>query len=247
MQNTDLFSSSAPRQPAAFDTGLRRYLLAVYNYMSAALAMTGAIAWFATGSPAFLNAMYIMDNGQVYGTRGLAFVVMLAPLALVILMSFGLRRMSLPALQVCYWLYAAVMGLSLSVVFLTFTGESVARMFFITAATFGGMSLYGYSTRRDLTGFGSFLFMGLIGLIIASLVNLFLRSSGLQFALSLIGVLVFVGLTAYDTQKIKALYYHVTEDEDWHKKLAIMGALTLYLDFINIFLNLLNLFGDRRR
>jgi FtsH-binding integral membrane protein len=170
-----------------------------------------------------------------------------APLGIVIYLSFALRSMSLMAAQISYWLYAAIMGISLSVIFLTFTGESIARIFFITAGTFGGMSIYGYTTRRDLTGFGSFLIMGLWGLIIASLVNLFLQSSGLQFALSVIGVLVFVGLTAYDTQKLKALYTQVSIDAEQQGKVAIMGALTLYLDFINLFLNLLHLFGERRR
>lgn len=245
MEN-NLFSPTS-QFTAFYDTGLRRYLLAIYHYMTAALVMTGAVAYFSAQSETFLNAMYLMDNGAIYGMRTMAFLVMFAPLALVMFLSFGLQRMSLLATQISYWIYAAIMGLSLSVVFLSFAGESIARVFFITAATFGVMSLYGYTTQRDLTGLGSFLFMGLIGLIIASLVNLFLKSSGLQFIVSVIGVLIFTGLTAYDTQKLKALYSRVSGDAEWQGKLAIMGALTLYLDFINIFLNLLNLLGERRR
>jgi FtsH-binding integral membrane protein len=235
------------RQTTGFDAGLRAYMLKIYNYMAMALVMTGAIAFFSAQSEAFLNAMYTIQDVTIVGTKPLAWVVMLAPLGLVIFLSFSLQRMSLAAVQICYWLYAALVGLSLSVIFLTFTGESIARVFFITAGTFGGMSLYGYSTRRNLAPLGWFLIMGLIGLIIASLVNLFLHSSGLQFALSIIGVLIFVGLTAYDTQKLKALYYQSAADSEWAGKLVIMGALTLYLDFINIFLNLLNLFGERKR
>lgn len=236
-----------PLQTPTYDAGLRAYLVRIYNYMALALAMTGAIAFFSAQSEAFLNAMYVIQDGNVTGMRGLAWIVMLAPLGLVMYLSFGLRSMSLAAAQISYWLYSAITGLSLSVIFLTFTGESIARVFFITAATFGGMSLYGYTTRRDLTGFGSFLIMGLWGLIIAMLVNLFLKSSGMQFALSVIGVLAFIGLTAYDTQKLKRLYEEYPAAGEESGKLAIMGALTLYLDFINIFLNLLNLFGERRR
>ena len=170
---------------------------------------------------------------------------MLAPLAFVLVLSFGINRMSLVAAQASFWLFAAVMGLSLSSIFLVYTGQSIAQVFFISAATFGAMSLYGYTTKRDLTGFGSFLFMGLIGIIIASIVNIFLASSALAFGISILGVLIFVGLTAYDTQRIK-LSYSASYGAQVLAKSAIMGALSLYLDFINLFLMLLRLFGGQR-
>ena len=239
--------ASARPQAAAYDAGLRSYMLKIYNYMASGLALTGIVALFAAQSEAVLSAMYVFEGNAITGMKPLAWIVMFAPLGLVMYLSFGLRNMSLVAAQASYWIYAAVMGLSLSTIFLTFTGESITRVFFITAGTFGGMSLYGYTTKRDLTGMGSFLMMGLWGIIIASLVNLFLKSSGMQFAISVIGVLVFVGLTAYDTQKLKNLYYQLTGEGEWAGKMVIMGALTLYLDFINIFMQLLYLFGDRRR
>lgn len=246
MAYQDIQRTGATRA-ATYDAGLRAYMLKIYNYMASGLLLTGVIALFSAQSEAVLSAMYIFEGNAITGMKPLAWIVMFAPLGLVMFLSFGLQRMSLVAAQASYWGYAALMGLSLSTIFLTFTGESIARVFFITAGTFGGMSLYGYTTKRDLTGMGSFLMMGLIGLIIASLVNLFLKSSGLQFALSVIGVLVFVGLTAYDTQKLKNIYYQLTNEGEWMGKMVIMGALTLYLDFINIFMQLLYLFGDRRR
>lgn len=230
-----------------YDAGLRAYMLKIYNYMAGGLVLTGLIAFYSSQSEAVLSAMYTVQGNAIVGMKSLAWVVTFAPLILVMFLSFGLRTMSLATAQLSYWLYAALMGLSLSTIFLAFTGESIARIFFITAATFGGMSLYGYTTRRDLTGLGSFMTMGLIGLIIASLVNLFLKSTGLQYVLSVIGVLVFVGLTAYDTQKLKQLYYQLDQEGERTGKIVILGALTLYLDFINIFVQLLYLFGDRRR
>lgn len=230
-----------------FDAGLRAYMLKIYNYMTSGLLLTGIIALFSSQSETVLSAMYTIEGNAINGMKPLAWIVMFAPLGLVMYLSFGLRSMSLLAAQASYWIYAALMGLSLSTIFLTFTGESITRVFFITAATFGGMSLYGYTTKRDLTGLGSFMMMGLWGIIIASLVNLFLKSSGMQFAISVIGVLVFVGLTAYDTQKLKSMYYQLSTEGEWMGKIVIMGALTLYLDFINLFLQLLHLFGDRRR
>jgi len=247
MAYQDIQRSGTRPQTAAYDAGLRAYMLRIYNYMASGLVLTGIVALFSSQSEAVLSAMYVFEGNVITGMKPLAWIVMFAPLGLVMYLSFGLQRMSLVAAQASYWIYAALIGLSLSTIFLTFTGESIARVFFITAGTFGGMSLYGYTTKRDLTGMGSFLMMGLIGLIIASLVNLFLKSSGLQFALSVIGVLVFVGLTAYDTQKLKSLYYQLTNEGEWMGKMVIMGALTLYLDFINIFMQLLYLFGDRRR
>jgi uncharacterized protein len=224
---------------AAIDEGLRSHMLRVYNYMGIGLAVTGLVAYFfaqwTVSDPAIAQA--------VYGSP-LMWVIMLSPFAFVLALSFGINKMSFATAQMVFWGFAAVMGLSLSSVFLVYTGASIAKVFFITAAMFGSMSLYGYTTRRDLTGMGSFLFMGLIGLIIAMIVNMFLQSSALDFAISAIGVLIFVGLTAYDTQKIKEAYAENIGHEGLGK-LAIMGALTLYLDFINLFLMLLRLFGNR--
>jgi FtsH-binding integral membrane protein len=218
------------------DVGLRDYMLRVYNYMASGLALTGIVA--------YVFAQYL-DTHRELAHSPVMFIIMLAPLGLVMLMSFGAQRMQASTLQLVFWLYSGLMGLSLASVFLVFTGASVARVFFITAGTFAGMSLYGYTTRRDLSQFGSFLFMGLIGIIIASLVNIFLASSALQFAISVIGVLVFTGLTAWDTQQIKEMYY-AGDDRETGSKKAIMGALRLYLDFINLFMMLMQLLGTRR-
>jgi FtsH-binding integral membrane protein len=218
------------------DEGLRSYMLSVYNYMGLGLALTGLVAFFVASTP----ALY----GPIFGTP-LKWVVMLAPLGFVFFLSAKIQTMSLSAAQITFWLFAAVMGLSMASIFLVFTGASIARVFFITAGTFGAMSLYGYTTKRDLTNWGSFLFMGLIGVIIASLVNIFVASSALQFAISVIGVIVFVGLTAYDTQQIKEMY-HELDSSDMMGKKTIMGALRLYLDFINLFVMLLQLFGQTR-
>lgn len=220
----------------AIDQGLRRYLLKVYNYMAGALVLSGAVAY-----GAIATGFYRV----IFGTP-LYWVVLFAPLVLVMLLSFRVNKMSLGAAQLTFWAYAALVGLSLSVIFLVYTGTSIAQVFLITAATFGAMSLFGYTSRTDLSRFGSFLIMGLIGVIIASLVNMFLRSPGFQFAISIVGVLVFVGLTAWDTQRVKNLYLE-SDDATTAGKKAVMGALALYLDFLNIFLLLLQLFGDRRR
>jgi hypothetical protein len=219
-----------------YDEGLRAYMLKVYNLMALALGLTGIVAFGASTSEPLMLAIY---------TTPLKWVVMLAPLGVVIYLSARLQHMSNQAAQAWFWGYAALMGLSLSYIFLAFTGVSVARVFFITAGSFAGLSLYGYTTKKDLTGMGSFLMMGLIGIIIAGLVNIFLQSSGLHFAISAIGVLVFAGLTAYDTQSIKESYY-VYGGGAAGQKVAIMGALRLYLDFINLMVMLLQLFGDRR-
>jgi FtsH-binding integral membrane protein len=240
---------------AVVDQGLRSYLLRVYNYMGLGLVVTGLVAYFANAAAVTTdtaqavaqapNGELLTQWGVLLYTSPLMWVVVFAPLVMVMVLSFGVQRMSASAAQLSFWAFAALMGLSLSSIFLVYTGTSIARVFFITAATFGAMSLYGYTTKRDLTGFGSFLFMGLIGIIIASIVNFFLASSALGFAISAIGVLIFVGLTAYDTQKIKEMYY-VGDDGTVAGRKAIMGALTLYLDFVNLFLMLLRLFGDRR-
>jgi FtsH-binding integral membrane protein len=218
------------------DVGLRDYMLRIYNYMASGLALTGIVA--------YLFAQYLYANPAL-ARSPLMFVIMLAPLGLVMWLSFGINRMQASTAQALFWVYSALMGLSLASVFLVFTGASIARVFFITAGTFAAMSLYGYTTRRDLSQFGSFLFMGLIGIIIASLVNLFIASSALQFAISVIGVIVFTGLTAWDTQQIKEMYFASDGYEVAGKK-AVMGALRLYLDFINLFMMLLQLLGARR-
>jgi FtsH-binding integral membrane protein len=217
------------------DVGLRDYMLRIYNYMASGLALTGIVA-------------YVFAQSGMYASVAqtpLIWLIMLAPLGLVMWLSYGINRMNASTAQALFWFFAGLMGLSMASIFLRFTDTSIARVFFITGGTFAAMSLYGYTTQRDLSQWGSFLFMGLIGIIIASLVNIFLASSALQFAISVIGVLVFVGLTAYDTQQIKEMYVAYDDGEVAGKK-AIMGALRLYLDFINLFMMLLQLFGARR-
>ncbi len=231
------------RTGAAVDEGLRAYMLGVYNYMAAGVALTGITAYL-TWSLAVSNGQ-LTPFGEALYNSPLKWVVMLAPLGFVLFMSFRAEAMSVGAAQLAFWAFAAVMGISLSSIFLVFTGQSITQIFFVTAATFGALSLWGYTTKRDISGWGSFLFMGLVGVILASIVNIFLQSSGLQFAVSVIGVLVFAGLTAYDTQRIKDTYYAVAGNAELAAKSAIMGALSLYLDFINMFMMLLNLFGNR--
>jgi FtsH-binding integral membrane protein len=230
------FGYGAQAQSAAlFDEGLRKHMLRVYNYMGLGLVITGIVAFVVSQTP----ALYV----PIFSTP-LKWVVMLAPLAFVFFFSFRIHAMSAATAQMAFWAFAAVMGLSLSSVFLVFTGTSIARTFFITATMFGAMSLYGYTTKRDLSQFGSFLMMGLIGVIIASIVNIFLGSSALQFAISVIGVVVFVGLTAWDTQNIKQQYAE-NFDQESQQKLAVFGALSLYLNFVNLFQLLLSLTGQR--
>lgn len=238
---------AARAETGVIDQGLRSYMLQVYNYMAIGLLITGAasigmfkLAFVDTGAGIARTAL-----GDALFSGPMLWVVMLAPFALVLVLSFGIQRMSVATAQLTFWVYSALMGISLTTIFVVYTAQSITQVFFITAATFGAMSLYGYTTKRDLTGFGSFLFMGLIGIIIASIVNIFIGSSALGFAISVLGVLIFVGLTAYDTQKIKEMY-SVNDDSTLAGRKAIMGALTLYLDFINLFLMLLRLFGDRR-
>jgi len=218
----------------AFDMGLRRHMLSIYNYMASGVLLTGIVALLFAQSGLALAVM----------TTPLAFVVMLAPLAIVFAMSFGQGRFSTGTLQAMFWGYAVLMGLSLSTIFLVYTGSSIAATFFATAGAFAGLSLYGYTTQRDLTGMGSFLIMGVVGLLIASLINMFLQSSGLSWAISFLGVLIFAGLTAYDTQKLKEQYAYVAGTE-FAGKAIVMGALSLYLDFINMFLFLLRFMGNR--
>jgi len=229
------------------DEGLRAHMIRVYNYMTIGLVLTGVFAYgtFSLAFQAAGDALIPTAFGQALFGSPIIWVIIVAPLALVFFISFRINRMSVGAAQATFWIYAALLGVSLSTIFVVYATESITQVFFITAATFGAMSLWGYTSSRDLTGWGSFLFMGLIGIIIAMVVNLFLGSSALDFAISVIGVLVFTGLTAYDTQKIKEMYY-VADDGTVAGRKAIMGALSLYLDFINLFLMLLRLFGNSR-
>ena len=239
--------SGRAAEMAQIDQGLRSYMLKVYNYMAIALGVTGLLA-YVTYSMAF----GVVD-GQVVGytqlgatlfASPLRWVIMLAPLGMVFFLSFRVHKMSFSAAQLTYWIFAGAMGISLASIFAVYTAQSITQVFFITAAAFAGLSLYGYTTKKSLSGWGSFLFMGLIGIVIASIVNIFLASSALSFAISVIGVLVFAGLTAYDTQRIKEMYFEGDSTEAAGKK-AIMGALSLYLNFLNMFLMLLQLFGNR--
>jgi uncharacterized protein len=230
------------RTEVVIDQGLRSYMLRVYNYMAVGLGLTG-IAAVATFMAAVDNGQ-LTSFGQLLFTSGFRWIVVFAPLALVLFLSFRVQTMSVAAAQLTFWIYAGLVGVSFASLGLVYAHESIARVFFITAASFGGLSLLGYTTKRDLSGMGSFLFMGLIGLILAMIVNLFLQSSAMQFVISAIGVLVFAGLTAYDTQQIKEMYFEADDTATAGRK-AIMGALRLYLDFINMFLMLLQLFGNR--
>ena len=220
---------------AAFDAGLRSYMLSVYNYMASGVLLTGIVALlFASSGMA----------AQVLSTP-LRWLIILAPLGFVMVLSFGINRLSTGAAQALFWAFAVAMGLSLSSIFLVYTGTSIAQTFFATAAAFAGLSLFGYTTKKDLSAFGTFLIMGVVGLLVAMLINMFLQSPGFQLAISAIGVLLFAGLTAYDTQKIKSVYFQV-QGTDFVGKSVVMGALTLYLDFVNMFTFLLQFMGDRR-
>ncbi len=234
----------AGARSVGIDQGLRAYMQKVYSYMAGGLALTGAAA-VATFNMAVTSDGTLTAFGNTIFHGPMMWVLILASLGIVMFLSFGIQRMSVATAQLSFWAYAAIMGMSFSSLGLVYTHGSIARVFFITAATFASTSLYGYTTKRDMTGFGSFLFMGLIGIIIASVVNIFLQSTAMNFALSVIGVLLFTGLTAWDTQQIKTMYYS-TSGEAALGKSAIMGALRLYLDFINLFMSLLRLFGDRR-
>lgn len=223
-------------EAAHLDMGLRSYMQKVYNFMAMGLILTGLVSYIVPQSPELVQALYFSP---------LKWIVMFAPLGMVFFLSYSVQKLSYSATQLLFWAYSALMGLSLGFIFLVYTNQSIARVFFIASAMFLSMTLYGYTTKKDLTSMGSFMFMGLIGIVIASLVNIFFQSSGLHFVISILGVIIFTGLTAYDTQTIKDNYYNSVAGESLGK-LAIMGALTLYLDFINLFISLLRLFGDRR-
>jgi FtsH-binding integral membrane protein len=236
-------------QAAAIDAGLRAYMIRIYNYMASGVALTGVVAYLT------FNAAVVTDAaGRISGLTSfgkaifggpLTIVLFLATLGLVFFMSFRINKLQVGTALGLFMLYAGLLGLMLSSVFLAYTGASITRTFFISAASFGALSLYGYTTQRDLSPVGSFLVMGLFGLILAMVVNIFLKSTGLDFAISAIGVLIFAGLTAWDTQKIKEMY-SANDDGTVSGRKAVMGALTLYLDFINLFLFLLRFMGDRR-
>jgi FtsH-binding integral membrane protein len=234
--NKTSFASSASRTKT-YDSALRDYMVKVYNHMAMALGISGAVAYTVSNVPALMSLFF--------GTP-LSWVVMLAPLGFVLFFSYKLNSISAATARSYLWIYSSLMGLSLSTLLVIYTGASVTRVFFITASVFGAMSLYGYTTKKDLTGIGSFLIMGLIGLMIASLVNIFMKSSALDFALSIIGTLIFIGLTAYDTQRIKQTYYQFAGNAEMTSKMAILGALNLYMDFINLFIMLLRFMGERR-
>ena len=234
---------------AAIDAGLRAYMLRVYNYMAAGVALTGVVAWLTYNAAVVTDAAGRITGLTPFGHAifggPLTIVLFLGTLGIVFFMSFRINRLQAGTALMLFMLYAGLLGLMLSSVFLAYTGASITRTFFISAASFGALSLYGYTTQRDLSPVGSFLVMGLFGLILAMIVNIFLKSTGLDFAISAIGVLIFAGLTAWDTQKIKEMY-DVQDDGTVAGRKAIMGALSLYLDFINMFMMLLRLFGDRR-
>ena len=254
LRNYQMRAGAGTRVDTGIDEGLRAYMLKVYNLMALGLAITGLAALgtmmlATTNDPAAAAAT--LGNGKMLTALGTAlygsplrWVVMLAPLGVVFFLSARVHTMSVSAAQTTFWIFSALMGLSLSSIFLVYTSASIVQTFFITAASFGALSLYGYTTKRDMTGWGSFLIMGVFGLIIAMVVNIFLASPALQFAISAIGVLIFAGLTAYDTQKIKEMYFEGDEVLVAGRK-AIMGALTLYLDFINLFSFLLSFLGNR--
>ena len=218
------------------DAGLRTYMQRVYNFMALGLSITGATAYLTAQSPEMMQL--------IFGTP-LRYLVIFAPLIMVLILSARISKMSFANAQTLFWVYAGVLGLSLASIFMVYTGQSIAKVFFITSGMFAGTSLYGYTTQRDLSKFGSFLFMALLGIIIASIVNIFLNSGPMQFAISVLSVLIFTGLTAYDTQMIKEMYYE-NDDTEVSSKKALFGALSLYMNFLNLFLALLRLFGDRR-
>jgi len=233
-------TASVGTRAESYDAGLRSYMLSVYNYMASGVLLTGIVALLFANSP-YMSLLFTPEGRP----SGLGWIVMLAPLGVVFALSFGINRITETTAKALFWAYAVLMGLSLSTVLLVYTGTSVAQTFFASAAAFAGLSLWGYTTKKDLSGFGSFLIMGVVGILVASLLNLWFQSNGLALVISILGVLLFAGLTAYDTQKIKSMYFQV-QGSDFAGKSVVMGALTLYLDFINMFMFLLRLFGDRR-
>jgi len=223
------------------DQGLKNYMLKIYNYMAGGLTATAFVAYLVITNPSIFRLFF-----NEMGYTGFGYLALFAPLIVIFAFGWVLNRGTTQQVQAMFWGYSALMGISLAPIFLVYTGASIARIFLITAATFGALSIYGYTTKKDVSGWGAFLFMGLVGVIIASIVNIFMKSSGLDYALSYITVFIFAGLTVYDTQNLKSLYYANGVTEDGIQRGAIAGALSLYLDFINMFMALLRLFGDRR-
>ena len=245
-QNFNTFSrTGTAADQAAFDVGLRAHMIRVYNYMASGLALSGIVAFGLFSSPDLAGLFFQIQAGRVVGLNGLGWVAILAPMGLLLLVSFRAAQMSVGSIQAVYWAVTALMGVSLSLLLFTYTGASVARTFFVTAAAFGALSLYGYTTKKDLTAMGKFLFMGVVGLILASIVNMIWPSGAMSFVISAAGVLIFSGLIAYDTQKIKDQYSEAY-GTDTAEKVAIFGALSLYLDFVNLFQFLMMFLGQRR-
>jgi len=241
-----MFSNTYTDTRKGFDEGLRQYFLSVYNYVALALAVTGLAAFASLNFEPLMNLIYIVGPGkQLMGVTGFGWLVNFAPLFLSLYFFMGFANMDLPKAQMVFWIYAATMGISLSYLGLIYTGQSIVKTFFICASSFAGMSIYGYSTKKDLTSMGSFMVLGLIGIIIASLINMFLQSSAIYYATSFLGIFIFMGLIAWDTQKLKVIYYQAGGGL-MGQKMAIAAALTLYMDFINLFIYMLRFFGDRR-
>ncbi len=229
---------------AGYDEGLRSYMLSIYNYMASGVLWTGIVALFVATTPSLLQLFFAVKDNGVVGPTLLGWIAMLSPLAIILVMNFGVNRLSQSALAACFYVFATLMGISMSTIFLVYTGASIAQTFFVTAAAYGALSIYGYTTKRDLSPIGKFLFMGLIGLLVAMLANFFFKSAPLQLGINIIGVLIFSALTAYDTQRLKNLYFQV-QGSDFIGKSAVLGALTLYLNFINMFQFLLSFMGNR--
>lgn len=232
-------------QTATRDEGLRKYMLGVYNYMSGALALTAFIAYLVANVPAITGLFYQINEAGQLSRTPLGMIAMFAPLAILLFGSFRMHRMSISGVQTMFWAVAGVMGLSMSVILLTYTGESIIKVFLVTSIAFAGLSLYGYTTKKDMSGWGSFLIMGVIGLLVTSIVNIFMQSPALHYAICGIGVLLFAALTAYDTQSIRRTYYEVAGNAEMAARASVMGALSLYLDFINMFQFLLAFLGNR--
>ncbi|MFZ4690303.1 MAG: Bax inhibitor-1/YccA family protein [Polymorphobacter sp.] len=230
---------------AGYDEGLRSYMLSIYNYMASGVLLTGIVALLVANNAALLSVFYAQDAAGRIGPTIAGWIAMLSPLALVLVMNFGVNRLSEGQLKACFWGFAGLMGVSMSTIFVRYTGASIAQTFFVTAASYGALSLYGYTTKRDLSAMGKFLMMGLIGLLVATLANFFFKSGPLQLAINIIGTLIFAGLTAYDTQRLKGMYYEL-QGSAFIGKSAVLGALTMYLNFINLFQFLLSFMGDRR-
>ena len=231
---------------AGYDEGLRSYMLSIYNYMASGVLLTGVVALLVATNPSLLAVFYTQDpvSGRI-GPTLLGWVAMLSPLALILVMNFGINKLTEGQLKACFWVFAGLMGVSMSTIFLQYTGASIAQTFFVTAAGYGALSLYGYSTKRDLSAMGKFLIMGLVGILLAMLANFFFKSGPLQLGINILGTLIFAGLTAYDTQRLKNMYYQL-QGSDFIGKAAVMGALRMYLNFINLFQFLLSFMGQRR-